>query len=184
MVDQKSTWRVFFLFFPHEEVPYFKSSQTQLWFLLMRFSLSFCLSDDWWWRWRRNVSFSISASLSLFSALTLYSHAHLWSIKLFFKMRVSSNELFSTLKNLLSLYLAFFPQNCLSCGVFLENNRCGRRQWVAIDQRQHWCGRRLPEHIINFRDVCCGHVIQRFNPKCHFSSKTSRLWITTSQVTN
>ena len=28
---------------------------------------------------RRNVSFSISASLSLFSALTLYSHAHLWS---------------------------------------------------------------------------------------------------------
>ena len=38
--------------------------------------------SDWWWRWRRNVSFSISASLSLFSALTLYSHAHLWSIKL------------------------------------------------------------------------------------------------------
>ena len=33
-------------------------------------------------RWRRNVSFSISASLSLFSALTLYSHAHLWSMKL------------------------------------------------------------------------------------------------------
>ena len=27
-------------------------------------------------------SFSISASLSLFSALTLYSHAHIWSIKL------------------------------------------------------------------------------------------------------
>ena len=53
---------------------------------------------DWWWRWRRNVSFSISASLSLFSALTLYSHAHLWSIKLSLKMRVSSNELFSTLK--------------------------------------------------------------------------------------
>ena len=50
------------------------------------------------WRWRRNVSFSISASLSLFSAPTLYSHAHLWSIKLSLKMRVSSNELFSTLK--------------------------------------------------------------------------------------
>ena len=33
----------------------------------------------WWWRWRRNVSFSLSASLSLFSALTLFSHAHLYS---------------------------------------------------------------------------------------------------------
>ena len=33
------------------------------------------------------------------SLLTLYSHAHLWSIKLSMKMRVSSNELFSTLKN-------------------------------------------------------------------------------------
>ena len=53
---------------------------------------------DWWWRWRRNVSFSLSASLSLFSALTLSSHAHLWSLKLSLKMRVSSNELFSTLK--------------------------------------------------------------------------------------
>ena len=39
---------------------------------------------DWWWRWRRNVSFSLSASLSLFSALTLSSHAHLWSLKLSF----------------------------------------------------------------------------------------------------
>ena len=58
---------------------------------------------DWWWRWRRNVSFSISASLSLFSALTLYSHAHLWSIKLSMKMRVSSNELFSTLKSRLTV---------------------------------------------------------------------------------
>ena len=58
-------------------------------------------SCDWWWRWRWNVSFSISASLSLFSALTLYSHAHLWSIKLSLKMRVSSTELFSTLKNFL-----------------------------------------------------------------------------------
>ena len=43
-------------------------------------------------------SFSLSASLSLFSALTLSSHAHLWSLKLSLKMRVSSNELFSTLK--------------------------------------------------------------------------------------
>ena len=57
------------------------------------------LRSDWWWRWRRNVSFSLSASLSLFSALTLFSHAHLWSLKLSLKMRVSSNELFSTLKN-------------------------------------------------------------------------------------
>ena len=40
------------------------------------------ISLDWWWRWRRNVSFSLSASLSLFSALTLSSHAHLWSLKL------------------------------------------------------------------------------------------------------
>ena len=30
------------------------------------------LRSDWWWRWRRNVSFSLSASLSLFSALTLF----------------------------------------------------------------------------------------------------------------
>ena len=49
---------------------------------------------------RRNVSFSLSASLSLFSALTLSSHAHLWSLKLSLKMRVSSNELFSTLKKI------------------------------------------------------------------------------------
>ena len=56
------------------------------------------VQSDWWWRWRRNVSFSLSASLSLFSALTLSSHAHLWSLKLSLKMRVSSNELFSTLK--------------------------------------------------------------------------------------
>ena len=56
------------------------------------------LRSDWWWRWRRNVSFSLSASLSLFSALTLSSHAHLWSLKLSLKMRVSSDELFSTLK--------------------------------------------------------------------------------------
>ena len=54
------------------------------------------LRSDWWWRWRRNVSFSLSASLSLFSAPTLSSHAHLWSLKLSLKMRVSSNELFST----------------------------------------------------------------------------------------
>ena len=40
------------------------------------------IKDSWWWRWRRNVSFSLSASLSLFSALTLSSHAHLWSLKL------------------------------------------------------------------------------------------------------
>ena len=44
------------------------------------------------------VSFSLSAVLSLFSALTLFSHAHLWSLKLSLKMRVSSKELFSTLK--------------------------------------------------------------------------------------
>ena len=54
---------------------------------------------DWWWCWRRNVSFPLSAVLSLFSALTLFSHAHLWSLKLSLKMRVSSKELFSTLKN-------------------------------------------------------------------------------------
>ena len=44
--------------------------------------LMMIISLDWWWRWRRNVSFSLSASLSLFSALTLSSHAHLWSLKL------------------------------------------------------------------------------------------------------
>ena len=41
--------------------------------------------SDWWWRWRRNVSFSLSASLSLFSDLTLSSHAHLWSLKTLFE---------------------------------------------------------------------------------------------------
>ena len=45
-----------------------------------------------------SLSLSLSASLSLFSALTLSSHAHHWSLKLSLKMRVSSNELFSTLK--------------------------------------------------------------------------------------
>ena len=45
-----------------------------------------------------SLSLSLSASLSLFSALTLSSHAHLWSLKFSLKMRVSSNELFSTLK--------------------------------------------------------------------------------------
>ena len=43
------------------------------------------LRSDWWWCWRRNVSFSLSAYLSLFSALTLFSHAHLWSLKLSLK---------------------------------------------------------------------------------------------------
>ena len=47
---------------------------------------------------RRCNDTKLSASLSLFSALTLSSHAHLWSLKLSLKMRVSSNELFSTLK--------------------------------------------------------------------------------------
>ena len=39
-------------------------------------------SPDWWWRWRRNVSFSfsLSAFLSLFSAFTLFSRAHNWSL--------------------------------------------------------------------------------------------------------
>ena len=46
---------------------------------------------DWWWRWRRNVSFSLSASLSLFSALTLFSHAHLWSLKLSLGNRFASS---------------------------------------------------------------------------------------------
>ena len=41
----------------------------------------------------KRLFLSLSASLSLFSALTLSSHAHLWSLKLSLKMRVSSNEL-------------------------------------------------------------------------------------------
>ena len=36
-----------------------------------------------------HVSFSLSASLSLFSALTLFSHAHLWSLKLSLNQVVS-----------------------------------------------------------------------------------------------
>ena len=51
----------------------------------------------------KRLFLSLSASLSLFSALTLFSHAHLWSLKLSLKMRVSSNELFSTLKNTISV---------------------------------------------------------------------------------
>ena len=46
----------------------------------------------------KRLFLSLSASLSLFSALALSSHAHLWSLKLSLKMRVSSKELFSTLK--------------------------------------------------------------------------------------
>ena len=38
------------------------------------------LRSDWWWRWRRNVSFSLSAFLSLFSAFTLFSRAHIGSV--------------------------------------------------------------------------------------------------------
>ena len=60
----------------------------------------------------KNVSFSLSASLSLFSALTLFSHAHLWSLKLSLKMRVSSNELFSILKNLPGLDQFLFCAIC------------------------------------------------------------------------
>ena len=44
---------------------------------------------------------SLSLSLHLYLSsppLHLFSHAHLWSLKLSLKMRVSSNELFSTLK--------------------------------------------------------------------------------------
>ena len=50
-----------------------------------RFGVNAIISR-WWWRWRRNVSFSLSASLSLFSALTLSSHPHLWSLKLSLNM--------------------------------------------------------------------------------------------------
>ena len=47
----------------------------------------------------KRLFLSLSASLSLSPPLTLSSHAHLWSLKLSLKMRVRSNELFSTLKN-------------------------------------------------------------------------------------
>ena len=56
---------------------------------------------DWWWRWRRNVSFFLSLSLFMsISLLRLFSRAHYWVNKYILKMRVSSKELFSTLKNL------------------------------------------------------------------------------------
>ena len=58
-------------------------------------------SVDWWWRWRRNVSFLLSLSLFMsISLLRLFSRAHYWVNKYILKMRVSSKELFSTLKNL------------------------------------------------------------------------------------
>ena len=47
---------------------------------------------------------SLSLSLHLYLSsppLHFFSHAHLWSLKLSLKMRVSSNELFSILKNIL-----------------------------------------------------------------------------------
>ena len=45
------------------------------------------------------TSFSLSLHLYLSSPpLHFFSHAHLWSLKLSLKMRVSSNELVSTLK--------------------------------------------------------------------------------------
>ena len=59
-------------------------------------------------REKKRLFLSLSASLSLFSALTLSSHAHLWSLKLSLKMRVSSNELFSTLKNPSPFVFFFF----------------------------------------------------------------------------
>ena len=43
------------------------------------------------------LSLSLCISISLLRPYT-FSHAHLWSLKLSLKMRVSSNELFSTLK--------------------------------------------------------------------------------------
>ena len=61
-------------------------------------------SSVWWWRWRRNVSFSLSASLSLFSALTLSSHAHLWSLKLSLRDARPATDIFCTTTGF-SLYL-------------------------------------------------------------------------------
>ena len=57
----------------------------------------------------KRLFLSLSAFLSLFSALTLFSHAHLWSLKLSLKMRVSSKELFSTLKNVVCLLIVYWP---------------------------------------------------------------------------
>ena len=57
--------------------------------------------DDWWWRWRRNVSFFLSLSLHVYlsSPLFFFLALTIGSINIFWKMRVSSKELFSTLKD-------------------------------------------------------------------------------------
>ena len=52
---------------------------------------------DWWWRWRRNVSFFPSLSLHFYLSSPPFSRAHYWVNKYILKMRVSSKELFSTL---------------------------------------------------------------------------------------
>ena len=49
-----------------------------------------------------SLSLSLCISFSLLRPYT-FSHAHLWSLKLSLKMRVSSNELFSTLKHTITV---------------------------------------------------------------------------------
>ena len=80
---------------------------------MRRFGVDAIISH-WWWRWRRNVSFSLSLCISI-SPLRLYtffSRSHL-VYKFSLKMRVSSKELFSTLKNFMNIVLAILTgYNC------------------------------------------------------------------------
>ena len=71
---------------------------------------------------------SLSLSLHLYLSSpppTLSSHAHLWSLKLSLKMRVSSNELFSTFKDMLSDGAELHPGAPLI--VLLELSSCPLR---------------------------------------------------------
>ena len=96
-------------------------------------------SSDWWWRWRRNVSFSFSASLSLFSALTLYSHAHLWSIKL--------SKWFSPAKSKVVYLRCFLKTLCSYCSSNILSvtwfPRCGE-----LCRIRHFFARSEPAKLI------------------------------------
>ena len=78
------------------------------------------------------TSLSLSLHLYLFSPpLHLFSHAHLWSLKLSLKMRVSSNELFSTLNKLFfesSYFLEWISPFSRRWKTFCERTLCSSYQ--------------------------------------------------------
>ena len=115
------------------------------------------LRSDWWWRWRQNVSFFLSLSLFMSTSLSVFFLAlTIGSINIFSKMRVSSKELFSTLKNVKryvkvcsSSQSSFFDATTIEevmatwllCEEVFESNR-------HFDDRQSW------ESVQEFTQVC------------------------------